>query len=65
MENKYSFEVINLSSKQLEEINGGYNILEYIAKGIGYVVGAFSDIEPGSNYDSQYDYVHNSGGNKW
>lgn len=67
MENKYnSLNIEKLDSKELEEINGGWNLLEYIAYGIGYINGTFSSAEIGNvNYDGVSGYVHNSGGNKW
>ncbi len=66
MENKYNVEVIELTSEEIEKVSGGWNLFEYIASGIGYVAGAFSDPNPSPvNYDNQSDFVHNSGGNKW
>lgn len=65
METK-NIQLKNLTKEELFQINGGYNLLEYLAWGAGYVYQTLSNgvISSGSN-SAQYELVHNSGGLKW
>lgn len=59
-----------LSTQELKEIDGGKNLLEYIAQGLGYLVGSFvhgaeGTAPAGTALQAQHDFVHNSGGLKY
>jgi F0F1-type ATP synthase membrane subunit c/vacuolar-type H+-ATPase subunit K len=53
-----------LTIKEMQDINGGYNLIEYIAMGLGYVAGAISS---GSSFQTaaEANSKYPIGPNKW
>jgi hypothetical protein len=70
MRNIQNFNVQELDDKEMKNIGGGKNILEYLAEGFGYLVGTFTwssngTIPEGSALAAQQEFVFNSGGLKY
>ena len=70
MRNFQNFKVQELDVKEMRNINGGKNLLEYLAQGLGYVIGTLTwksngRIPEGSALAAQQEFVFNSGGLKY